>query len=48
MGGLIGIFWDFFANAGEIFILAGGRGWALGYHSMEFRHFPNISHFSKS
>ena len=50
MGGLIAIFWDFFANAGEIFILAGGRGggWALGYHSMEFRHFPNISHFSKS
>ena len=52
MGGLIAIFWDFFANAGEIFILAGGRGggggWALGYHSMEFRYFPNISHFSKS
>ena len=31
MGGLIAIFWDFFANAGEIFILAGGRrGGGLG------------------
>ena len=26
MEGLIAIFWDFFANTGGIFILAGGRG----------------------
>ena len=51
MEGLIAIFWDFFANTGGIFILAGGRregGWALVYHSVEFRYFPNISYFSKS
>ena len=23
------------------------EGWALGYHSMEFRHFPDISQFPK-
>ena len=35
------IFWELFASAGEVFILVGG--WALGYHSIEFRHFPNVS-----
>ena len=47
---LIAIFWGFFANVGGVFVLAegGGGGWALSYHSMEFRHFPNISYFSKS
>ena len=41
-GGLIAVFGDFVAIIGEIFILAGG-GWALGYHSMGFEYFPNIS-----
>ena len=46
MGGLIAIFWDFFANAGEIFILAGGRGggagrWAIILWSLDtFLIFP--------
>ena len=39
-GGLIAIFRSFLASAGGILILAGG--WALGYHSIGFRHFPNI------
>ena len=30
MEGLIAIFWGFFANAGEVFILAGGRGLVAG------------------
>ena len=34
-------FFGLFASISKIFILAGD--WALGYHSMEFRHFPNIS-----
>ena len=38
---LIAIFRDFFASTSKISVLAGG--WALGYHSMEFRYFPNIS-----
>ena len=40
-GGLNCGFQGFFASIGEIFILAGG--WALGYHSMGFGHFPDIS-----
>ena len=43
--GLIAIFRDFFASISENFILAGG--WALGYHSMEFRHLTDISYFPK-
>ena len=31
----------FFDTVGEIFLLAGG--WALVYHSVVFRHFPDIS-----
>ena len=44
-GGLVTIFWDFLASASGVFALAGGGGggWALGYHSMGFRHFHNIS-----
>ena len=38
---LIAIFRDFFASTSKIFDLAGG--WALGFHSMKFGHFPNIS-----
>ena len=37
---LIAIFQDFFASTNKMFILA--VGWALGYHSMKFRHFPDI------
>ena len=40
-GGLIAVFWYFFATVGGVFILAGG--WALGYHSMGFGHFANVS-----
>ena len=36
---LIAIFGGFFDSVSKIFILAGS--WALGYHSMMFRHFPN-------
>ena len=36
-----GYFSDFFANTNKKNILAGVL--ALGYHSMKFRHFPNIS-----
>ena len=39
--GVMAILRDFFASANKFFILTGG--WALGYHSMGFRHFPNIS-----
>ena len=28
---------------GVFFLAGGGGGWALGYHSMGFGHFPNIS-----
>ena len=41
--GLIAIFRDFFASAGEIFILAGG--WALAHHLWgldTFLMFPNL------
>ena len=38
---LISVFQRFFASISEIFILAGD--WALGYHSVGFRHFPHIS-----
>ena len=39
--GLMAIFWELFASASGVFILVGG--WALGYHSIGFRHFPNVS-----
>ena len=39
-GLLVAMFRGSFASAGEVFILPGG--WALGYHSMGFGHFPNI------
>ena len=43
-GGLAAIFRGGFARVGWVFILArGGGGWALGYHSMGFRHFPTAS-----
>ena len=35
-------FWGFFARIGVIFILA-GEGCALGYQSMTFRQFPDLS-----
>ena len=38
---LISVFQEFSASIGKAFILVGG--WALGYHSTEFRHFPEIS-----
>ena len=40
-GGLMAILRDFFGSANEFFILAGGC--ALGYHSMGYSHFTNIS-----
>ena len=40
-GPLVAMFRGSFASAGGIFILPGG--WALGYHSMGFGHFPNVS-----
>ena len=39
--GLISVFEEFFAGIKAILVLAGD--WILGYHSMEFRHFPDIS-----
>ena len=39
--GLISVLQEFFAIINKISILAGG--WALGYHSMKFRLFPDIS-----
>ena len=42
--GLISVFQKLSASINKAFILAGSSGdWALGYHSMEFRHFPGIS-----
>ena len=38
---LIPVFQEFFASISKIFNLAGGR--ALGYHSMGFRHSPDVS-----
>ena len=40
-GGLIAVLGKFLASIDKIFIFAGGR-WALGYHSMGFRHFPMV------
>ena len=40
--GLISVFQERFASINKIFILMGG-GWALGYDSMRFKHFPDIS-----
>ena len=43
-GGLVAVFRGAFASAGGVFVLPeGGGGWALGYHSVGFGHFPNIS-----
>ena len=39
--GLISIFQGFFASINKISILTGD--WTLGYHSMEFILFPDIS-----
>ena len=38
---LISVFQGPFAIIGKVFITAGG--WALGYHSMGFRDFPDFS-----
>ena len=40
-GSLIAVLGKFLASIDKIFIFAGGR-WALGYHSMGFRHFPMV------
>ena len=45
---LISVFQDFFASINKAFGLVGmgdgrGGGSALGYHSMGFRHFPDVS-----
>ena len=37
---------EFSASIDKTFVLAGH--WALGYHSMEFEHFPDVSWFPKS
>ena len=39
--GFISVFQEFSASIGKAFILAGG--WAVGFHFMEFRHFPDFS-----
>ena len=39
--GVISVFQEFFASINKIFILAGGLH--TSYHSMKFRHFPDIS-----
>ena len=42
-GALFSAFQGVFASVGGVLILAGGRGgWALGYHSIGFGHFPDI------
>ena len=41
--GLASVFQEYSASIGEAFALVGGGGWALGYHSMGLRHFPDIS-----
>ena len=38
---LISVFEEFFRSIDKMFSLAGG--WAMGFHSMGFRHFPGIS-----
>ena len=38
---LISVSEQFFASIDKIFIWQ--EDWALGYHSMSFRHFPDIS-----
>ena len=48
-GDLIAIFWGAFASASGVFILVGeGGGWALGYHSVGFRHFLMFPNFLRS
>ena len=42
-GGLISVFEEFSAIVGKAFVLAGG--WAMGYHLLGFRKFPDISLF---
>ena len=44
---------EFFASDSKAFILVwewggeGAGGWALGFHSMGFRHFPDVFSFLK-
>ena len=45
MRGFNSVFRDFSSSIGKAVILAGD--WALGYHSMGFTHFPDISSFPK-
>ena len=47
---LVSVFLEFSASINKALILAcgggdggGGGGWVLDYHSMGFRHFPDIS-----
>ena len=41
MGSLISVFREFSTSVGKLSFRWGD--WALGYHSMGFRHFPDIS-----
>ena len=43
---LISIFKGFFASIGKMFFFGGGD-WVLGYNSMEWGDFPDISEFPK-
>ena len=42
---LISVFQEFIASINKLSFWRGG--WALGYHSMRFRHFLDISYFPK-
>ena len=42
-GGLVAIFGAFLLVSPGIWFCRGEGGWALGYHSMEFRDFPYFS-----
>ena len=39
--GMAGVVWFLFFG-GFLLVLSGG-GWALGYHSVRFRHFSDVS-----
>ena len=41
-GAVISVFHGFSGSIGGAFVLVVG-GWALGYHSMGFGHFPGVS-----